>query len=107
MNKSPAQIALNWVTKRPGVTSTIVGATKPAQLDANLAAIDFDLPADLLSRLDSVSAIEMVHPYAFFTETKQSRINGGASVCPWRPASLTAGLGGDNKREAGNAAHTK
>ena len=40
----PAQVALNWVTQRPGVASTIIGATKPAQLEDNLAALSFEIP---------------------------------------------------------------
>ena len=45
IGKPPAQVALNWVATQPGVTSTILGATKVAQLDDNLAAIDFEIPA--------------------------------------------------------------
>ena len=32
---------------QPGITSTIVGATKVTQLDDNLASIDFAIPTDL------------------------------------------------------------
>ena len=41
MGKPTAQVALNWVATQPGITSTIVGATKVTQLDDNLVAIDF------------------------------------------------------------------
>ncbi len=37
---SPATFALAWVTSRNFVTSTIIGATTPAQLQENLAAAD-------------------------------------------------------------------
>ncbi|GAA3306234.1 hypothetical protein GCM10020219_002430 [Nonomuraea dietziae] len=47
-----AQVALNWVATRPGVASAIVGASNADQLDANMAALDFDLPAELLDELD-------------------------------------------------------
>src|ERR1700704_3657001 len=36
VNRSPAQIALNWVATQPGVTSTILGASKLSQLEDNL-----------------------------------------------------------------------
>src|ERR1700687_1314698 len=52
LNKLPAQVALNWVATQPGITSTIVGATKVSQLDDNLASLDFSIPADLRKRLD-------------------------------------------------------
>ena len=47
VGRSPAQVALNWVARRPAVASTIIGATKPSQLDDNLAALAFELPEPL------------------------------------------------------------
>src|SRR6202521_347468 len=45
LGKPPAQVALNWVATQPGITSTIIGATKISQLDDNLASLDFAIPA--------------------------------------------------------------
>jgi len=81
INKPPAQVALNWVASQPGITSTIIGATKVAQLDDNLAALEFAIPAELRKRLDEVSAIEAVHPYAFFGPDIQPMIAGSAFLC--------------------------
>ena len=36
-------VAVAWVLTRPGVTSAIVGASRPEQLDASLAAADLTL----------------------------------------------------------------
>jgi aryl-alcohol dehydrogenase-like predicted oxidoreductase len=80
VGRSPAQVALNWITKRPGVTSTIIGATKVEQLDDNLKALDFDLTRELATRLDEASAPELVHPYLFFKEELQGMISGGTTV---------------------------
>ncbi len=80
MDKPPAQVALNWITKRPGVTSTIIGATKLEQLNANLNALSFDIPPALAKRLDDVSKPELVHPYHFFEAGLQGMITGGTSV---------------------------
>jgi aryl-alcohol dehydrogenase-like predicted oxidoreductase len=78
---SPAQVALRWVTGRPGVTSTILGATKPEQLEANLASLNVDIPAELLEKLDLVSAPPLVHPYHFFyTPQMRGMISGGTQV---------------------------
>jgi aryl-alcohol dehydrogenase-like predicted oxidoreductase len=50
-----AEIALAWVTARPGVTSTIVGARSSGQLDTNLRAADLHLTAQETAELDAVS----------------------------------------------------
>src|SRR5262249_35488436 len=41
--KSAAQVALNWIVHRPGVTSPIIGARNLDQLDDNLAAVGWKL----------------------------------------------------------------
>jgi aryl-alcohol dehydrogenase-like predicted oxidoreductase len=84
IGKPPAQVALNWVATQPGVTSTILGATKMAQLEDNLAAIEFEIPAELRKGLDEVSALEPAHPYIFFAPMTQGRISGGTTVQGWR-----------------------
>lgn len=80
IGRSPAQVALNWVATRPGVTSTIVGATKLEQLEDNLRALDFELPPEMRARLDAVSAIEVVHPYHFFEPAMRAMVHGGVPV---------------------------
>lgn len=90
VDKTPAQVALNWATTQPGITSTIIGATKVAQLDVNLRSLEFELPADLRKRLDDASAIEPVHPYKFFGPEMQGMLSGGTSVRPWASARVYA-----------------
>jgi aryl-alcohol dehydrogenase-like predicted oxidoreductase len=41
--KSLVSAAVAWVLAQPGITSAIVGASKPEQLDASLAAVDTEL----------------------------------------------------------------
>src|SRR5208337_3885028 len=43
--KALAQVAVAWVLAQPGITSAIVGATKPSQLEESLAAVDVKLDA--------------------------------------------------------------
>jgi aryl-alcohol dehydrogenase-like predicted oxidoreductase len=88
LSKTPAQIALNWVATQPGVTSSIIGATKLAQLEDNLGAIEFTIPAELRKLLDDASAIEPGAPYMFFGQMLQSRIAGGTALRPWIPAKV-------------------
>ncbi|GLW30302.1 aldo/keto reductase [Actinoplanes regularis] len=53
--QSLAQLALQWVLRRSRVTSAILGASSPAQLDHNVRALDFPpLTADELALIDGV-----------------------------------------------------
>lgn len=61
---SMAEVALAWVTARPGVSSTILGARTLAQLEANLRAADLRLTAAETAALDTVSEPRTVdYPY--------------------------------------------
>jgi aryl-alcohol dehydrogenase-like predicted oxidoreductase len=50
-----ARVALAWVQSRPGVTSTIIGVRRLAQLDDNLKALDLKLSAEELGQLDALT----------------------------------------------------
>ncbi|MGW0005366.1 aldo/keto reductase [Nocardia grenadensis] len=51
--QSLAQLALQWVLRRPEVTSALIGASSAAQLDHNLAALEFpELTDDELALID-------------------------------------------------------
>src|SRR5215468_1812662 len=89
LGKTPAQVALNWVATQPGVTSTIIGATKLAQLEDNFRALEFTLPAELRQQLDEVSALPSAHPYLFFGGVLQAMIRGNVPIQPWRRAHAT------------------
>jgi aryl-alcohol dehydrogenase-like predicted oxidoreductase len=68
------QVALNWVATQPGIASAIVGASSAEQLGSSLAALDFELPAELRADLDAASAVTRGRPYGMFTPRYQSRI---------------------------------
>ena len=48
-------LAVAWTLAQPGITSPIIGASRPEQLDATIAALDATLDADLLKRLDELT----------------------------------------------------
>ncbi len=50
----PAQMALSWVTSRPFVTSTIIGATNLEQLEIDLASADIELPTQVKEQIEAV-----------------------------------------------------
>lgn len=49
-----AQMALAWVLRLPDVSSAIVGASRPQQVDDNVAASDVILPQNALDDIDRV-----------------------------------------------------
>jgi aryl-alcohol dehydrogenase-like predicted oxidoreductase len=51
---SITQVALAWVLAQPAITSAIVGASKPEQLDQSLPAIDLSLDEQIRSACDDV-----------------------------------------------------
>jgi aryl-alcohol dehydrogenase-like predicted oxidoreductase len=53
---TPAQVALAWLMRRDGVTSPIVGASRPGQLRECAVAADRGLAEASLARLDETSA---------------------------------------------------
>ncbi|MGD6747365.1 aldo/keto reductase [Streptomyces sp. BH106] len=63
LGRTPAQIALAWTLRNPGVTAPIIGARTPEQLKDNLGALEVDLTDAHLSRLDEASAIELGYPH--------------------------------------------
>jgi aryl-alcohol dehydrogenase-like predicted oxidoreductase len=76
---SMAQVALAWVTDRPGVTSTILGARTLDQLDANLKAADLHLDDAELTALDEASDLHAAdYPYGEMGIAQRDRtLRGG------------------------------
>ena len=50
---SPAQIALAWLLRQPGVTAPIIGATKMAHLEEAVMAVELKLSDDECAELES------------------------------------------------------
>jgi aryl-alcohol dehydrogenase-like predicted oxidoreductase len=61
-NVSVAQVALAWLLHQPVVTTIIIGAKNPRQLDDNLMAIDLKLDPAELEKLDNVSRLAPEYP---------------------------------------------
>jgi aryl-alcohol dehydrogenase-like predicted oxidoreductase len=80
LGRSMAQVAVNWTLQRPGIATVIVGASKLSQLEDNIQALDFEIPAELANRLETVSRPEPQFPYSFFGAEIQGMIHGGVKV---------------------------
>jgi diketogulonate reductase-like aldo/keto reductase len=78
IDKTPAQVALNWLRQQSGVVIPIIGARRLSQLKDNLACVEFSLDEEKLRRLNDVSQIELGFPHDFFTnELVQNFVFGG------------------------------
>ena len=62
LNVSVATVALNWVIKQPGVTSTIIGAKNLKQLNDNIAAVSLQLTEEEMKQLNEVSILASEYP---------------------------------------------
>jgi aryl-alcohol dehydrogenase-like predicted oxidoreductase len=87
LNTNPAAVALAWVQGRPGVASTIIGARRLDQLDANLAALDLRLSAGDVAALDKLSEPTLNFPAQFLQIAGMFAHNGatvnGEASRPW------------------------
>jgi aryl-alcohol dehydrogenase-like predicted oxidoreductase len=71
--KTPAQVALNWLLQRPGVTAPIIGARTLEQLTGNLGASGWLLNNDQMARLTSISERSLPYPYDFIARAQEQR----------------------------------
>lgn len=84
VGRSPAEVALAWTATRPGVDSVLIGASKPDQLDKNVAALDVALSTEQVSALDKASVPGDAFPWSGFTAGIRRSIFGGADVPAWQ-----------------------
>ncbi len=61
--KTVPQVALNWLTHKPTISSVIVGARNEEQLRQNLGAVGWSLTADQIAALDKASEVPLAYPY--------------------------------------------
>jgi aryl-alcohol dehydrogenase-like predicted oxidoreductase len=76
---SVASVALAWVHTQPGVSSVIIGARRLAQLDDNVRAVDVNLSADELARLDALTKPTFGFPHNIL-EMAAGMVNGGTTI---------------------------
>lgn len=61
--KTIPQVALNWLLRRPTVSTVIIGARDEQQLRDNLGATGWVLTPEQVAKLDAASARPKVYPY--------------------------------------------
>ncbi len=61
--KTVPQIALNWLLRRPTVSTLIIGARNEQQLRQNLGAVGWSLTPEQIAKLDAASEVPVAYPY--------------------------------------------
>ncbi|MEV5982523.1 aldo/keto reductase [Streptomyces sp. NPDC052114] len=85
LGRTPAQVALAWTLRNPGVTAPVIGARTPAQLEDNLGALDVDFTDAQLARLDEVSAVELGFPHDLLASARSRTLVHGDMKVEARP----------------------
>ena len=83
LDRPAAQVALAWTMARPGVTSTLVGASSVSQVMGNLAASEIALSPAQMARLDDVSAPAMGFSASLAQPMIRRMVFGGHDVAGW------------------------
>ncbi|MCB2089395.1 MAG: aldo/keto reductase [Sphingomonadaceae bacterium] len=72
---SAAQVSLNYLLRKSQISSVIIGATKPEQLQDNLKTVEWELSAEEIAVLDAVSSPPRTYPHWMLEFTRLDRDN--------------------------------
>lgn len=67
IERTPAQVAINYVRAQPGNIVPIIGARSERQMVDNLAALDFSLTPEQVKRLNEATTFRIDFPLSFLT----------------------------------------
>jgi aryl-alcohol dehydrogenase-like predicted oxidoreductase len=73
VERTPAQVALNWLLRRPGVTAPIIGVRSLAHLEDNLGAAGWSLDPGQVDRLTQAGDKPLPYPYEAIARAHQRR----------------------------------
>ncbi|NIM98304.1 MAG: aldo/keto reductase [candidate division Zixibacteria bacterium] len=68
-----AQAALNYLLRKPGVCSAIIGAKTPEQLADNLKTVNWEMTSEEVTKLDELSQPPRPYPYWMLEAGRQGR----------------------------------
>jgi aryl-alcohol dehydrogenase-like predicted oxidoreductase len=80
LGKTSPQVALAWTLVNPAVTAPVLGVRTVAQLNDNLGALDLEMSADHLARLDAVSGVPKVFPLDILKSPAEGMMFGNVKV---------------------------
>ena len=78
-----SQAALAWLVNRPGVSSTLIGASKVSQLKDNLAALDVILTHENQQLLEKAGARQLNFSDNLASSQIRKMVYGGHDVTAW------------------------
>jgi aryl-alcohol dehydrogenase-like predicted oxidoreductase len=82
LGKTSAQVAIAWTLANPAVTAPVIGMRTVAQLKDNLGALDVELSADHIARLNAVSDVPRVFPMDILKSPAEGMMFGNVKVGP-------------------------
>jgi aryl-alcohol dehydrogenase-like predicted oxidoreductase len=77
---SPAQISIAWLLTRTAVSSVLIGASTPQQLQDNIGAAELELTADELEQLDAASKPAQPYPNWFIDRVADGKVYGALGL---------------------------
>lgn len=80
IGKTPAQVAIAWTLVNPAVTAPVLGVRTVSQLEDNLGALEVELGADQLARLNAVSDVPLVFPMDVLKSPAEGLMFGNVKV---------------------------
>jgi aryl-alcohol dehydrogenase-like predicted oxidoreductase len=83
LDRPAAQVALAWTMARPGVASTLIGASKVSQLESNIAATEIQITAKQMKQLDEASAPTPGFSASLTQPFVRRMVFGGHDVSGW------------------------
>lgn len=54
LGKTTAQLAINWLIHRKGVTTALVGVKNPGQVEQNISAVGWTIPDEDMNNIDNI-----------------------------------------------------
>jgi aryl-alcohol dehydrogenase-like predicted oxidoreductase len=76
LNVTPIALSLAWNLSRPGIVAPIIGPKSVQQLNDNLAALDVELPAESIRRIDEASEPRLGYPHDMMRMMRQMAAAG-------------------------------
>jgi aryl-alcohol dehydrogenase-like predicted oxidoreductase len=71
IGKTPAQVSLNWLLMKEGITSPIFGARTMEQYEENIGAVEWRLSQEQFAELEQVSSLPSEYPTRFIEKFKR------------------------------------
>jgi len=83
IDRPAAQVALAWTMARPGVTSTLIGASSVSQLESSIEATDISLSPEQMKQLNEASNPAMGFTSSLTMPMIRRMVFGGHDVSGW------------------------